>query len=395
MEEVVIVDGVRTPIGAFCGSLKDVTAKDLAKTVMAELTLNRLKMDTALIDEIIAGCASQPTNTSNLGRIAALELGFPKEIPAYLTNRNCASGTQAIVNAVQSIKAGDSEINLVVGTENMSQIPYILRGARDGFRMRHQQLVDSLWEMLEDPVVNMMMGETAEVVAEEVGITREEQDEFALRSHERALKAREEGFFEREIVPVKYEDFRGREKEVSLDDEPNSNLSLETLSRMKPVFKKGGTVTVGNACSTNDAAAALMLMSATKAKELGYKPRARIVASAFAGLEPERMGLGPAYAVPKALEKANLTIEDIDLFELNEAFSAQALACMKLLKLDDEKVNIHGGAVALGHPVGATGVRLVLTLMNALEKENKRYGVATLCIGGGLGGAIVIENLNV
>lgn len=393
MKEVVIVDGIRTPVGSFLGSLKDVSAKDLAKTAMDELR-SKMQLDVNVIDEIIAGCAAQPTDTPNIGRTAALELGFPNELPGYVVNRNCASGMQAIVNSFQSIRANETDVNFIVGTENMSQIPYLVKGAREGFGMRHQQLTDSLWEMLQDPTVNLMMGQTAEIVAKEVGISRESQDEFAFQSHQKALAAKESGFFEREITPVKIVGRRGAEFEVKEDDGPSEDLSLEKLSTMRSVFEKDGTVTAGNACSTNDAAAAMVVMSKDKAIELGYTPRAKIISYAFAGLEPERMGIGPVFAVKQALKKANLQIEEIDLFELNEAFAAQALACINLLKLNPEKVNVHGGAIALGHPVGATGVRLLLTLMNALEVRGKRYGVATLCIGGGMGGAVVIENLS-
>ncbi|MBO8173564.1 MAG: thiolase family protein [Bacillaceae bacterium] len=393
MEDVYIIDGVRTPVGDFLGSLKDVSAKDLAKTVMAEVK-ERTQLDVHIIDEIIAGCAAQPTNSPNIGRTAALDLGFPKEIPGYVVNRNCASGMQAVVNSFQGIRAGDADVNLVVGTENMSQIPYIMRGAREGYGMRHQTIIDSLWEMLEDPNVHLMMGQTAEVIARETGITREQQDVFAMMSHQRACDARGKGIFDREIVPVIIRDKKGKEQLVTTDDGPDATLTLDRLAKMRPAFEKDGTVTPGNACGLNDAAAAMVLMSERKVKELDYKPRARILSYAFAGLEPERMGLGPVYAVPKALDKAGLTLEDIDLFELNEAFAAQSLACINLLSLDLKKVNIHGGAIAIGHPVGATGVRLILALMNALETTQQRYGVATLCIGGGMGGAVVIENLN-
>lgn len=393
MRDVVIVDGVRTPVGNFLGSLKDVSAKDLAKAVMQELT-ERIGLDVTQVDEIIAGCAAQPTNTSNIGRTAAIELGFPPEIPGYVVNRNCASGMQAVVNAFQSIRSNETTVNFIVGTENMSQIPYIIRGAREGYGMKHQQLTDSLWEMLNDPNVDLMMGQTAEIVAKEVGITREAQDEFALQSHQKAIAARKNKFFDKEIVPVHQTDRRGNETVISEDDGPKENLAIEQLVKLRPVFEKNGTVTAGNACSTNDAAAAMVVMERAKALELGLSPRAKIIAYAFAGLEPERMGLGPVYAVREVLKKASLQIEDIDLFELNEAFAAQALACMQVLELDPKKVNINGGAIALGHPVGATGVRLLITLMNGLEVHNKKYGIATLCIGGGMGGAVIIENLS-
>lgn len=392
MRDVVIIDGVRTPIGNFVGGLKDVSAKDLAKIVMKEV-VSRSKIDINEIDEIVAGNSAQPTNSPNIGRTAALELGFPETIPGYVVNRNCASGLQAIVNAYQSIRLDDTDVNLVVGTENMSQMPHVLRGLRDGLRMGDAPLIDSLTEMLRDPNIGLLMGQTAEIVAKEVGITREEQDAFALDSHRRAITAQREQFFEREIVPVQKTDRRGNVTEVSADEGPMETLDLETLSNMRPVFEKDGTVTSGNACGTNDAAASVLMMSAEKANKLGLAPRARIVSYAFVGIEPERMGLGPVYAVERVLEKTGLTKEDIDLFELNEAFAAQAVACMRMLQLDPEKVNPHGGAIALGHPVGATGVRLVLTLLNGLEKINGRYGVATLCIGGGMGGALIVERL--
>jgi len=392
MRDVVIIDGVRTPIGNFVGGLKDVSAKDLAKVVMKEV-ISRSKIDINEIDEIVAGNSAQPTNSPNIGRTAALELGFPETIPGYVVNRNCASGLQAIVNAYQSIRLDDTDVNLVVGTENMSQMPHVLRGLRDGLRMGDAPLIDSLTEMLRDPNIGLLMGQTAEIVAKEVGITREEQDAFALDSHRRAITAQREQFFEREIVPVQKTDRRGNVTEVSADEGPMETLDLETLSNMRPVFEKDGTVTSGNACGTNDAAASVLMMSAEKANKLGLAPRARIVSYAFVGIEPERMGLGPVYAVERVLEKTGLTKEDIDLFELNEAFAAQAVACMRMLQLDPEKVNPHGGAIALGHPVGATGVRLVLTLLNGLEKINGRYGVATLCIGGGMGGALIVERL--
>ncbi|NSL50506.1 thiolase family protein [Calidifontibacillus erzurumensis] len=393
MEDVYIVDGIRTPIGKFCGSLSDYSAKDLAKVVMNEVLI-RTNLNPEYIDEIITGIANQPTDASNIGRVAALELGFSNKIPAYSVNRNCGSGIQAIYNAFQSIRSEESNINLVVGTENMSQWPYLLRGARQGFIMRNQVLVDSLWDSLEDPVVHLMMGQTAEIVANEVGITREEQDQYAFESHRKAINARNQEIFSKEIVKVVKKDKRGNEVIIEHDEGPNELTTVEKLSKLPPTFEKGGTITAGNSCGINDGAAALLVTNFRSLQEHKLKPRARIVSIAFAGLEPERMGLGPVYAVPKALSKAGLSLQDIDLIELNEAFAAQTLACMKLLELDSAKVNIHGGAIALGHPIGATGVRLIISLLNSLEMLNKKYGVATLCIGGGLGGAIVIENLN-
>lgn len=392
MREVVIVDGVRTPVGNFLGQLKDVSPRELTKTVMAEL-IARTELAPQEIDEIIAGIAAQPTNSPNIGRTAAIDLEFPTDIPGYVVNRNCASGLQAIVNAYQAILLGDTDVNLVVGVENMSQIPHIVRGARDGFRMGDTRLIDSLTEMLRDPNVDLLMGQTAEVIAREFGITREEQDEFALSSHQKAVTAQQEDMFKEEIVPVRIPDRRGNITEIIADEGPMDHLPLDALANMRPVFERDGTVTSGNACSTNDAAAATLIMSREKAAALSLTPRARIVSYAFSGLEPERMGLGPVYAVKDLLKKTNLTIDDIDLFEINEAFAAQAIACIRELGLSSDKVNPNGGAIAIGHPVGATGVRLVITLMNELARRKARYGIATLCIGGGMGGAILIENL--
>ena len=388
MKDVFIVDGIRTPIGKFNGILSTTSAKDLTKIVMKE-TIKRTKLDPRKIDEIIVGCAFQPSNASNIGRVAALELGYPKEIPAYTVNRNCASGIQAVTSAFQSIRSEESRINLIVGTENMSQWPYILRGARNGFRFRNQEVIDTVWESLEDPVAHLMMGQTAEILAKEMSITREEQDWFALESHKKVIEARDKGVFEREIVPVSNKDYI-----VNQDEGPNEGVTLESLSKLKPSFERNGTVTAGNSCGINDGAGALLVSDKESLQENDLQPRARIISVAFAGLEPERMGLGPVHAIPKALSKAGLSIDDIDLIELNEAFAAQALACIKSLHLDPDKLNIHGGAIAMGHPVGATGVRLLISLLNSLEIHNKRYGLATLCIGGGLGGAVVIENMS-
>ncbi|WP_096200684.1 thiolase family protein [Bacillus sp. FJAT-45350] len=392
MNEVVIVSAKRTPIGQFNGKLRDITAKDLAKIVIKDL-IDETKLNPKEIDQIIAGNVDQSSDAPNLGRIAALELGLPTEISSYTVAQNCASGLQAFINGVQAIKAGDSEVSLVIGAESMSQIPYIVRGARNGFKMRHQQLTDKLWEMLHDPVENMMMGETAEVVAEEEFITREQQDLYAISSYEKAQKANKDGVFAKEIVPVQVEGRRGEVYTIEEDELAGAGITYERLSKLKPAFKKEGTVTPGNSCGMNDGAAGLLLMSKEKAELLGYKPLAKVLSYASVGVDPKRMGLGPVHAVPKALEKTNLTIDDIDLFELNEAFAVQTLACISRLGIDREKVNPFGGAIALGHPVGATGARLLVTLLNGLKDLNKQYGIATLCVGGGLGGAVVIERM--
>lgn len=392
MNEVVIVSAKRTPIGVINGSLSRVSAKDLVKTAM-KAAVDEIRLDPKEIDLIIAGNVDMPSDAPNIGRIAALELGYPIEIPAYMTAQNCASAMQAFINGAQSIMLNEAQVSLVAGTESMSQIPYIMRGARQGFGTRHQQLIDRVWEMLYDPVARMMMGDTAEVVAEEYGITREEQDQYALSSYKRAFCAQESGIFDRECVPVEIRDRRGNITLVSRDELPAEPMTVEKLARMRPSFKQDGTVTPGNSCGLNDGAAAVVLMSRQKAEQLGLTPLARIVSYATAGVDPKRMGLGPAVAVPKALEKAKMSMDEIDLIELNEAFAAQTLACVKLLGIDREKLNPFGGAIALGHPVGATGIRLVVTLLNGLHLQQKRFGIATLCVGGGMGSAVIVERL--
>ncbi|MFD1020194.1 thiolase family protein [Thalassobacillus hwangdonensis] len=387
MKEVVIVDATRTPIGKLNGMLKDVSAKDLAKTVMESIQ-SRTKFDLASLDEIIVGNVDAPSNAPNIGRVAALELGWPLHIPSYIVGQNCASSLQAFMNGVQSIQAGNSQMSLIVGTENMSQIPYVIRGARDGFKMGDRRMKDSLLEMLVDPVENISMGETAQILAEEYEIDREQQDEYALRSVKRAWSARDEGIVDYEITPVTIQDEKMSQDELNFRD-----LTLEQLSKLKPAFKSGGSVTPGNTCGMNDGAAALLMMSKDKAEQLGLRPIAKVRSFASVGVDPKRMGLGPVRAIPKALEKADLEMEDIDLFEVNEAFAAQTLACIQELGIDQEKLNPLGGAIALGHPVGATGVRLLVTLLNGLRTSGKKYGVASLCVGGGLGGAVVIERM--
>ena len=392
MNEVVIVSAKRTPIGVINGRLSRVSAKDLLKTAM-KAAVDEIRLDPGEIDQIIAGNVDMPSDAPNIGRIAALELGYPMAIPAYMTAQNCGSALQALICGAQSIMLGEAEVCLAAGTESMSQIPYILRGARQGFGTRHQQLTDRVWEMLHDPVACLMMGETAEVLADEFGITRKEQDEYALSSYERAQRAQNTGIFDRECVPVEVRGRKGEKLVVDKDELPAEPMTMEKLAGLKPVFKKDGTVTPGNSCGMNDGAAAVVLMSRRKAEALGLSPLARIVSYATVGLDPKRMGLGPAYALPKALQKANMSIGEIDLFELNEAFAAQTLACVRLLGIDREKLNPFGGAIALGHPVGATGIRLVVTLLNGLALLGKRFGAATLCVGGGMGGAVIVERL--
>jgi len=394
MKEVVIIEGVRTPTGVFGGVFRELGAHELQKIAFQEI-IKRTGIDVDLIDETIVGCSWHPSEAPNIGRVAALMAGIPLKTPGSTIDVNCASSLRAVGYAVTDIRAGEADIVLVGGTESMSNIPYILKGARFGYRLNHSQVTDMLWESFTDPICNQIMGRTAENLAEEFKISRQEQDEFALLSHKKAADAISKGKFDREIVPVPVKKKSRGKSEVLLinqDEGVNPDLTMEQLARYTPVFKKdGGTVTAGNACGLNDAAAALLVMSAEKAKELGFKPRAYIKAQGWAGLEPHRMGLGPVYATPKALEKAGITLNDIEIVELNEAFAAQSLACIRQLNLDPEKVNLNGGAIALGHPVGATGVKLLVTLLNLMERYDKTLGLATMCVGGGLGGAIILE----
>jgi len=397
MKEVVIVGGVRTPIGRHGGGLKDITAQDLAARVIKEV-LNRTKLDPALIDDVIFGCCGQLSDAPNLARVAALMAGIPKEVPGYTVQRNCASGQVAITNAYQAIQAGDGEIFMCGGTESMSNAPYMVRGARWGLKLRHTTFIDTLWEGLTDPICNQIMGRTAENLAEMYNISRQEQDEYAVQSHKKAFMATRMGRFKDEIVPIEVKKkVAGQEvasEMITQDECINPGLTVQKAALYPTVFKEGGTVTPANACPISDGAAACLVMTAEKAKELGLEPMAYIRGYAYAGVDPALMGIGPAYAVPKALKKAGLKLTDIELIELNEAFAAQVLAVGKELAKDGwnwEKVNVNGGAIALGHPVGCSGARIVVTLLHEMQKRGLSLGLATECVGGGQGAAIVLE----
>ncbi len=393
-KEVVIVDGVRTPLGNLGGAIKDIPAQKLGEIVIREL-INRTKIDPKLIDEVIIGCVSQSSDAPNIARVIALMAGLPIEIPAYTVQRNCSSGLQSIVNACQNIQAGDADIQIAGGAESMSSAPYLSRDLRFGKRLKNSVMVDSLWEGLTDPICNQLMGKTAENLVEEFNITREEQDKFAVRSHKLAFRAIREGKFKEEIVPVSVpKRVAGKEvaPEIFAQDEgPNVALTEQMLSVYPTIFKENGTVTPGNSCPISDGAAAVLIMSKEKAKELGYEPLGYIRAYAFAGVEPHRMGIGPAHATPLVLKKAGLELKDIQLIEINEAFAAQYIAVEKRLGLNRDIVNVNGGAIALGHPVGMTGTRLTLTLLREMKRRNLTLGLASMCIGGGLGGAVIVE----
>ena len=394
MKEVVIVDAVRTPVGKHGGMLMKYTALDLAEIIIRGL-IDRTKIDPASITEVIIGNVFQSSDAPNVARVAALKAGIPKEVPAYTVARNCDSGMDAIIQAWRGIQVGDGDIYLVGGVESMSTIPYLVRGARWGLKLRHSELTDALWEGLTDPNCGQIMGRTAENLVEEYNLTREQQDEFAVSSHQKAYQAQQDGRFVDEIIGVELT--RKKEKILLSEDETiNSSLTMEKAAYAPAVFKENGSVTPANACSISDGASAMLVMTAEKAAELGFSPLVKIISYGYAGVEPERMGIAPAIAVPKALEKAGLQQAQLDLIEINEAFAAQVLAVGAELNLDWEKVNVNGGAIALGHPVGCSGCRIVVTLIHEMNRRKKegttmQYGLATLCAEGGQGSALIVE----
>ncbi len=394
MKEVVIIDAVRTPVGSFGGSLTGIPAVELGTIVVKEL-IKRTGIDPSLVDELIFGCVLQAGQGQNVARQVSIRSGLPQAVPAMTINKVCASGLRSVSLAAQTIKAGDADIVIAGGTENMSAAPYAINKARWGARMNDDKLVDimihdGLWEIFN----NYHMGVTAENVAEQYNLTRADQDALGLMSQQRAEKAIKEGRFKDEIVPVLIPQRKGDPKVFDTDEHPRLGTTQEGLTKLKPAFKKDGTVTAGNASGINDGAAAILVMSADKAKELGLKPMVKIVSYASAGVDPKVMGLGPIPATKKALEKAGLTLADIDLIEANEAFAAQTCAVGKDLGFDMDKVNVNGGAIALGHPIGASGARIFTTLLHEMKKrDNVKKGLATLCVGGGMGAAIVVEKV--
>lgn len=390
MKEVVIASAVRTPIGTLSGVFSDVSAVDLA-TIAIKEALKRANIKPDDVDETLLGCVLQAGLYQGVARQAAVNAGIPVERPALAINMICGSGLRSVAMATQSIMCGDADVIICGGTENMTQAPYVLEKARGGYRMNDGKLVDSMVrDALTDAFHKYHMGITAENVAEKYGVTREMQDEFALRSQTRAEAAQKSGRFKDEIVPVTVKTRKG-EIIITEDEHPKHGSTIEKLQKLKPAFKEGGTVTAGNASGINDGAAVLVVMSAEKAKELGVKPLAKIKSYASAGVDPSIMGVGPIYASRKALDKAGLKIENIDLIESNEAFAAQSIAVAKTLGFDMEKVNVNGGAIALGHPVGASGARILVTLLYEMMKRKSKYGLATLCIGGGMGTSVIVE----
>jgi len=394
VKRLAIVDGVRTPIGVLGGALKDLSAQALGERVVREL-LQRTKIPPDAIEETIFGCCGQSSDAPNIARVIALRAGIPRSVPAFTVARNCASGIQALTSAAQNLVAGDADVQIVGGTESMSSMPFLNRDLRFGQKLRNSTMVDAIWEGLTDPVCGQIMGRTAENLVEEFRLSREEQDKFAVESHKRAFRATREGRLKEEIVPVSVEKkAAGRPvapEIVSQDEGINPALNLQMLALYPTIFKEGGSVTPGNSCPISDAAGALLVMSEERAKSAGLEPLGFVRAHAYGALEPERMGLGPTVATEKALRKAKLTLKDIQLLEVNEAFAAQMLACRRVMGFDLAVTNVNGGAIALGHPVGFTGVRIVLALLREMKRRNLSLGLATLCVGGGQGAAVIVE----
>jgi acetyl-CoA C-acetyltransferase len=391
--DAVILSACRTPIGSFGGALKDLSASDLGAVVIRE-AIARARIEPASIDDVIMGCVLQAGAGMNVARQAALKAGVPVDVPAETVNRVCGSGLQAVVHAAEAIAAGYTDTFIAGGTESMSNAPYLLKNARWGFRMGHAEATDSmLAEGLTCAINSCHMGITAEEIASRCRISRSEQDVFAAESQRRAAEALRDGTFAAEIVPVSVSQKKGEALRVAVDEYPRAGTTVEKLAALRPAFRKDGSVTAGNASGINDGAAALVVTSAGKAAQLGAAPLARILSYATAAVDPMIMGMGPVPAVRRALDRAGLKNTDVDLFELNEAFAVQALAVSRELQLDPARVNIHGGAIALGHPIGASGARILTTLVHALRARKARYGVASLCIGGGMGIAMVVEAL--
>lgn len=392
-EDVVIVAGLRTGIGTFGGQFSEIPAAQLGATAI-RAAVERTGIERGQVDGVVMGCVGQVGKDAYVSRAAALEAGLPVEVPAVTVNRLCGSGLQAINQAALEILSGNAEIMVAGGTENMTRYPYLLDKARFGYRMGDANLIDNMTTVLSDPFTGCHMGVTAENLAEKYKINREDSDAFALRSQQLAEKALREGYFSEQVVAVSVPQKKGEPLKVVADEHVRPQTTLEGLAKLKPAFKSGGIVTAGNASGINDAGAAVVLMSASKAQELKLKPRMRLVAQAVAGVPPEIMGIGPVPAVLKALSKAGMRLDQLDLIELNEAFATQALACIRELEMDIDKVNVNGGAVALGHPIGATGAILTVKLMYELERRGARFGLVTACIGGGQGIATIFENLN-
>ncbi|MBT2664281.1 acetyl-CoA C-acyltransferase [Bacillus sp. ISL-4] len=399
MREVVIVDAVRTPIGRYKGTLKSVRPDNLGAAVIKALIERNPNLPLEQIEDVIFGNANQAgEDNRNVARMSALLAGLPVSVGGTTINRLCGSGLDAVMYAARSIAVGEGDIYIAGGTESMTRAPYVMAKPESDFPRGLMELLDTTigWRFTNKKLEEMYgadsMPQTAENVAQRCSVSREDQDQFAFQSQQRAKQALEDDRFKNEVVPVRFTDRKGNEVVVDRDEHPRPDTTIEKLRKLKPIFE-GGTVTAGNASGINDGASALLLMSEEKAKEFGLKPLAKYVVGAVAGLEPSVMGLGPIYSTRKVLERANLGVDDIGLVELNEAFASQSIECIRQLKLDPEKVNVNGGAIAFGHPLGASGARILTTLLHEMKKQNVQYGLATMCIGVGQGISAIIENI--
>jgi acetyl-CoA C-acetyltransferase len=392
-ERVIVAGAARTAIGKFAGSFKETPTSDLGGAAI-QAAVQRAGIEPDAVDEVILGCVGQVGEDAFNARLATLKAGLPEKTTAYNVNRLCGSGLQAINSAVHEIRQGEAEVVVSGGNENMSIPPYLLPRAQVGWRLGEAGLIDGTLSLVTDPFGRYQMGCTAEKVADRYGVSRQAQDEFAAESQRRAAAAIAEGRFEDQIVPFEIPQKKGDPLVAKLDEHPRPGTTLDSLSRLKPAFREGGSVTAGNSSGINDAAAALVVMKQSKAQALGVSPQLEWVADAVAGITPEIMGVAPIFAVQKLLKKVGMTINDIDLMELNEAFAAQAVAVIRELEIDPEKVNPNGGAIALGHPVGATGAILTVKLAYELKRRQAEWGIVTMCIGGGQGIATLYRNLN-
>jgi acetyl-CoA C-acetyltransferase len=389
MKKVVIVSGVRTPIGDFGGSLQPVKPLDLMMTVMKE-SLRRAQLEKEDLDQVIVGNCFAPVE-QNIARVASLLMGVPDRVPGHTIDCACASASQAIISGANAIALGQADVVLAGGVESMSNAPYIMETARWGQRLRHAQLIDLFWKGMQEYPVGGGMGIAAERLAEKYHITREEQDALALSSHQRAVRAMKEGRFKREIIPIEVPSGKGKKVEITTDEHPREDTSIESLSRLKAAFKEGGTVTAGNSSGLNDGSSAVILMSDEKAKDRGCKPLATIRSYCTVASDPYLVGLAPVPAIQRILTETGLTLKDIQLFEINEAFAAYYLGCEKELGLNREITNVNGSGISLGHPVGSTGCRILVTLLYEMERQGLKFGISSLCAGGGVGTAILVE----
>lgn len=390
-KEVFIVNGTRTPIGDYGGSLSDVDATGLAVVILQSL-IRRAGVDNQIIERVYMGNCLDPV-ASNVARIASVQAGFPVEVPSITVSCTCGSAMQAVAFGADAIRSGEVDVVVAGGVESMSNTPYVCNAVRWGQRLRHAELSDLVWKQMQEYPLGGGMGLTAENVAERDGISREDQDELSLSSQRRAINAIREGRFKDEITPVKIFRKRGDDVVVDTDEHPRADVTMEKLSKLPSIFKKGGTVTAGNSSGINDGASAVLLMSGASVQKLGLTPMGRIVATSMAGVDPNFMGDGPIPATKIVLKKSGLKLSDLELIEINEAFAAQYLACERRLGLDRSITNVNGSGIALGHPVGCTGARLIITLLHEMQKRRVRYGLAALCAGGGHGFSTIIERI--